>query len=148
MSLFHFPGKQKSTCMEAWQDAHRLVWPGFQVPKLLEPLSKRNVARESGFFPEQTVPTSLMFAIFVFQITNPKRNTTFRSLSASAFIDFVAACCSTGELVLKVSTAGGNGQPWELPVPRNGQLPLNCFLTDELQQKFEEEWQWMMQDHV
>ena len=128
--------------MEGWKDTHHRLWPGIDVPKLLCPVQSKNENGEK-FFQEQTVPTSLMISIFVFAISQVKRNAMFRKRASPPLIDIIVKCCHTGKLKLTLPLE----QAWSLDMPSHGKLPLACFLTNENEKnQFLDDWDWMLQD--
>ena len=125
------------------------------MPGLLTPLASGK--RPSGgqqsalgaWFPELTVPTSMMVSVLAFGASSPKRNKIFRARSAAVLVDLLRLCCRTGNF--KVTTrpcgllVGPPAVQW--PVPRDGCLPLPCFVsTTAGQQEFANAWAWDLKD--
>ena len=141
------PGKQKSTCLSAWNEWHKQLWPDHKIPTLLQPLTlttgvKRDQPR---WFQEQTVPTTMMFSIFGFGLGAPKRNPKFRSLTAAALAHLTAKVCQHGGFRVVVTPVGqATSISW--PVPLNTCLPLLCYIADpQARADFTERWGWESQ---
>ena len=145
------PGKQKQLCLPSWQDTHRTMWPGYGVPDLLTPINvqrkrKRDECEGGSYFQEQTVPTSMMMSIFVFGVSNPKRNPCYRLHAAKPLVDVVSQCCRQGDLQLTLPAVGDQAV-YSVPIPRDGNIPVQSFLRNhQMREVFLEEWGWMLQD--
>lgn len=132
--------------MPTWQDFHRRVWPGYDVPDLLLPiqLNSKDVSGQS-FFQELTLPTSMMMSYLASGIANRKRNLIFRNQSAAALISLVGACCRSGKLRLTTQPVGSHAI-FELPVPSTGILPQAAFVIGEAGETFTESWTWALNE--
>ena len=146
-TFFHCRGKQKSTCLEGWKDCHRQLWPGYPVPALLQPLTAGAAKRGKGqWFVEQTVPTGMLMSILLFGVSNPKRNISYRSLTAAALIQLTRKVCFSGSFKMVV-TPIGQAQSIEWTVPSDSCLPLAAYVSEtRLRETFIEAWGWETKD--
>lgn len=85
------PNRRMMNFNFAWEqvkDCHRQIWPGVPVPpKYSHGLQTQMVS---------SLPTSVVFATFVWAVSNPKRSPDARVLSAESFVEFLTKICEGG----------------------------------------------------
>ena len=139
-------GKQKATALPAWSNYHELIWPGYKVPTLLEPLTTSSTARNGPqFFSEQTVPTGLLFSILAFGLGSKKRQLHYRALTATGLLGLTRAACQLGTFKL-VTTPIGQPEAFAWPMPQDTCLPLVCYVHSATEKTmFTDTWSWESQ---
>ena len=126
---------------------HRRLWPGYQVPSLLKPLTagKRSEGTNQ-WFSEQTVLTGIMMAILAFGCSAPKRNPTYRALTAQALIALTHRVCHLGTFQVTVVPIG-HEVPFRWDVPASTILPIGAYVSKPaVRTTFTEEWGWATEE--
>lgn len=85
------PNRRMINFNYAWEqvkDCHRQIWPGVPVPpRYSHGIKSQMVA---------SLPTSVVFATFVWGVSTPKRSPDARSISAGSFVAFLKKICEGG----------------------------------------------------